>query len=714
MARIQKAYKNNKGEWVLEVLGVPFGGPINGRDADGEYFAKETNTHPDKFGLPPAVYYHGYTAGGQPAGTPEYIGKAVDRWVDEAGIWYRVVLDKTKSLARRVWEAAKKKLAFASSGSITHLVRKRLDGFISEWPVAELSIFDVDEDRQPANSYAVAIPALKAIYKIAGLELPEDINAPDSPGGAIVIAQDENGGALIKTKQKAKTIYKEVNKMPEIMELTEAQLEAEKDKARQELLAEQAAAKKAAEDKQAEIDAAVKSATEAADAKIKEVEEKLAEAEKAANRLSSGEGAPNVAKFANLWKYDNEPTAALAFGIGVLESAGRSGKGRKATEDAYKALAVRIAEDLDKDKRYSRTKAAMKAAGMPFKANELNQSTLASYGDEWVGVTYSTELWDNIAQDTPVVGMIPTVEVPQGSESVTIPVASTPPTFYKVAQATAQDSNPGPTTHTVTTSKNATTNQSLTVAKMGAGTSFTGELVEDSVIPWAGELIDSIVQEGREVLESLVIDGDTETGASTNINDIAGTPASTDYFLVLNGFRKLALVTNTANSRSAGGLTSADFTETLKLMGLAGKNALQKDKVGFILDAWTHWAALEIPEVKTRDVFVSPTIEKGNLTGIYGYKVHHTANMHRWNTDSTYGLKADSAGKIDLDTAANNLYGAILAVRWDQWRFGFKRRLTIETERVPRADTTEITALMRVGMVYRDTEASAISYAVSL
>ena len=34
---------------------------------------------------------------------------------------------------------------------------------------------------------------------------------------------------------------------------------------------------------------------------------------------------------------------------------------------------------------------AMKMAGMPMKANELNQSTLANYGDEWIGVTYSSQ-----------------------------------------------------------------------------------------------------------------------------------------------------------------------------------------------------------------------------------------------------------------------------------------------------------------------------------
>ena len=121
-----------------------------------------------------------------------------------------------------------------------------------------------------------------------------------------------------------------------------------------------------------------------------------------------------------------------------------------------------------------------------------------------------------------------------------------------------------------------------------------------------------------------------------------------------------------------------------------------------------------MPEVQTKDVFSQPTIENGDLSGIYGYEVLHTSDMHRANQDATYGLKANSAGKVDLDTPANNTTGAMLAVRWDQWRLGWKRRLTMETVRVPSADSTEITALMRVGLAQRDTEASAISYNVGL
>ena len=433
---------------------------------------------------------------------------------------------------------------------------------------------------------------------------------------------------------------------------------------------------------------------------VKAEREKIEKEYAEKHRLPYSEGV-NVAKFGEIWKYDNLSPDDQAFMVGVLGAAKKHGHSRDgATPEALKALAIKLIE-------------AKEGGYGAAKANDFNYSTYSGYGDQWVVASYSTRLWDNIRLGTPVVGNIPTVVVPQGAESIVIQVMGAAPTFYQVAQATAMDANPGATTKTVTVSKPTTpTPKTLSVGKLGAAISFTGELEEDSVIPWASTMRADMENEGKEVLESLMIDGDTETTSSTNINDIASAITSGSYYLILDGFRKLALVTNTANSRSAGALTVSDFLETVKLMGLAGKNAVQRDKIGFIIDLWTHWKSLELDEVKTKDAFSQPTVEGGMLTSLWGYKVIPSANMHRPSADTTYGLKANSAGKIDQDTAANNAYGAILAVRWDQWLMGIKRNWVFETERVPRADVTEITALTRVGLTYRDTDAAAISYGV--
>ena len=130
--------------------------------------------------------------------------------------------------------------------------------------------------------------------------------------------------------------------------------------------------------------------------------------------------------------------------------------------------------------------------------------------------------------------------------------------------------------------------------------------------------------------------------------------------------------------------------------------------MSFILDPSTHWKALQLTEVKTQDVYSGATLEGGVLTNIWGYDVNVSTNMGKYAAGGA-GL-GNSAGKFDADTSGSNTLGQILAVRWDQWQFGWRRRMTIETQRIAAADATEIVALMRFGLIQRDTEASAITY----
>ena len=172
--------------WVLEVLGVPYGGPFGGKDAQGEYFTPETDLWLDRIPKRPVVYYHGLLEGGS---RPQVIGEELGWERRPDGVWFRVLLDRANALARRVWEAAQKGLARASSGAIGHLVRVAADGRILAWPIGELSLLDARQHR-PANPYAVAIPyrmeatRAKAAFAAAGLGGAEAFEAEARPGGA--------------------------------------------------------------------------------------------------------------------------------------------------------------------------------------------------------------------------------------------------------------------------------------------------------------------------------------------------------------------------------------------------------------------------------------------------------------------------------------------------------------------------------------------------
>lgn len=726
-----RAVKSDSGEWEIEILGIPFGSP-NDRDSDGEYFTPQTKFHLDKYPLPPLLYYHSFKLEGgklSQSDEPIFVGKTTSYEVRSDGIWWKGVLDKTVEEAAKVWDAIKSKAAVASSGSIAHVARKIKNGFLTDgaehkikpikgdngkilvWPPAELSVFDSFGGKNPANKKAVVVQAMKAVYERANIEFPDHIEGESSEVDDI----EANDGSL-SSETVANSQQREVTEVIKSeginMELNEVQklvadsvasaLKAENDKREAEAAQQRAIAE--------QVEAAVKSVKEAAAAEVAAAKAEAAEA----RRLPGGDS-PYVTKFSNVAKYDDLSAADAAILTGILGAAKTANRSNGASENLLKYLAIQIADSGKNDDNFGSTKSAMKMAGMPMKANELNQSTLASYGDEWVGVAYSTELWDKIRLATPVVGRIPTkMSTQNGAESMVIPISGASPTFYKVAQASAQDANPGRVTSTHTTSRLGTGSVTLNFGKLGAASNYSGELDEDSLINWASYIREDLTKEAAEVLEHIVIDGDTATGATTNINDIGGTPAGTEAFLLFNGFRKLALVTNTANSRSAGTLAIEDYLETIKLMGLGGRNAVDKSKVSFITDMFTQWKSLELAELKTADVYSYPTIEKGVLTNVYGYDVITSANMHRANQDTTYGLRANTSGKIDLDTAANNTTGSILAVRWDQWMLGYRRQMRFEVERDAISDSNLIVVNMRVGMVNRDNEASAISYNVTL
>lgn len=483
--------------------------------------------------------------------------------------------------------------------------------------------------------------------------------------------------------------------------------------------AEAEAARQAKE--QERIDAAVKAAEEKAKKELDALKAQYV----ASGRLPMGDpnDAPAQARFADTRKYDGMSPADMAF-MGALLGGAKAIGAKALSESGLKALAIKIAEDKSEAMDMTGQKIslgdqgryALKALGFEpanfldaAKANEVNYSTLANYGDEWVGQEYSRRLWPVVRAATFVLDKLPQVEVPQGVESIIIPLESGDPTFYKVAQTTDENATTLTPNATVPSSKMGTAKNTLTVAKGGARTQYTGEMEEDSLIPWASQLRTQLEMATGERLEHAVIDGDTATGATTNINTIGGTPGGTEFYLLIDGLRKSPLVTTTANSRSGSGtLVDTDFMDTAWLLGTAGLIGGDPSKVDFIVDPNVSKKAAYLASVKTKDVFTNATLENGLLKGIWAYKVYTSWFMH-W-LSSTNPLKANTAGKVDLTTQSNNTTGAILAVRWDQWLFGWKRRVKIETVRVPRADITEITATLRFGLLQRDTEGAALTY----
>jgi hypothetical protein len=172
---------SDAGELALDVLGVP-----HGRDRQGQTFDAQTDLGPMQ--SVPVVYWHGFDERSEPV--VETIGWAAKGRRDASGQWYRVVLDKAKGIAAKIYDDAVKGMVRASSDAIAHLVRPTgilgRPGYVSSWPVAALSLMDAKTYETAINPRAIAMPAVRALYEsvLTDLENSMRIESADSGDAA--------------------------------------------------------------------------------------------------------------------------------------------------------------------------------------------------------------------------------------------------------------------------------------------------------------------------------------------------------------------------------------------------------------------------------------------------------------------------------------------------------------------------------------------------
>ena len=174
------------------VLGVPFGGPIKGRDLDGEAFHEDTDIWLKTGDQVNITFYHGFDPDkeGEKQAKPVILGRAVYTGADRRGHWFEPMLDLEEPYTERLMKAGIENLR-ASSGAVSHLVRMGKGGLINVWPVGELALFDVNEWRQPANDYAV----IEAKSEVSTEAVPE----VDIASTVDAVAIDDEATITIKT-----------------------------------------------------------------------------------------------------------------------------------------------------------------------------------------------------------------------------------------------------------------------------------------------------------------------------------------------------------------------------------------------------------------------------------------------------------------------------------------------------------------------------------
>ena len=309
-------------------------------------------------------------------------------------------------------------------------------------------------------------------------------------------------------------------------------------------------------------------------------------------------------------------------------------------------------------------------------------STTSGSGDEWVPTFASAELWTDVHLATAIAARIPRVPMP--TNPFTLPTLTSDPTFYYASteNVAVTGSNPG------------TGNATLTAKKIQADVTFSGETSEDSIIAIAPTVRATLVRKAAQEMDDLIVHGDTETGGTGNVNSDDTAPAAGSSYLSLDGMRKFALVTNTAQVKQfAGAPTSTLYLNTRALLG---KYGARPKELLMITGQSTVNAIMDITGVKlVYEYGPNATVLTGELGQFFGTPILLSEAIPGASID-----KVDDDGKYTTTSVStNDTDGWFVLVNPSQWRTGFRRDLQLEAFRDIQKDSNILVASFRMALI---------------
>lgn len=697
-------------------------------DLQGEYFTPETDFKLNYYPNRPVLYHHGLD------GTikAEKIGTIDTITPDDTGLWIEAQLDSHNQWVRAVKELIQRGVLGWSSGSAPNLVEV-VKGWIKTWPIIEGSTTP-----SPAEPRGVNVVPLKTYLEQLLLETEGEPTEAKEPG-ELVKEQPEANTATGDTPEtlpiEAKSHQEtKMNMQDIILAVLQAVMGQGVDLSEE----QQAAIAQQVMDayQQSEPDAAAMSM----DTVVSEpdVASQIAQAiapfvgKAAADFVAAQEAHNNALKAA---VNGAAKAAAKAAAKPASKAAGYSGgnitlrtqfadmtpedmsyyvKFRNATRarqglPAWVPDAKFMRELADKaGKAYEagelrfgdkkETEAALKSINT-YKAAELDYSTQSGYGDEWVPDLWASQVWERARLDNVIMPLFQNVEMP--SNPFELPVETSDPTVYYVPETTAESElTLAGSGSVIPDSKMATTKVQLSAKKLALRVGFSAELEEDSIIPWVAQLRMQSLRAIEDAIDNVLLNGDTETGATGNVNLVDSTPPSTSKYLAFNGIRKLALVTNTANSTSGSGLAPTLAQIRTARFLLARAYAANPNNLAIIVPTETYAKLLGLTEFLTMDVIGNQaTILTGQIGAIDGIPVLQSNEFPLVNT----------AGKVS-DTSGNNTLGSLAIVYKPGWYVGYRRRVNASVDFLPYFDSYQMTATVRLGFINRDTDVASVLY----
>lgn len=157
---------------LIEGMLAPFGGPIAGKDLDGEFFSANTDFELEWFGdwQRPLLFGHGY----DPALKTSVVGRIKVEPTDK-GLWMQAQLDKKHAYYEQIRDLVADGLGL-SSGSVDHLTDiDAKSGEIKAWPLIEGSLTPTPANPDAAAKYATKSVDIVEHLAVLGVAVPDEL-----------------------------------------------------------------------------------------------------------------------------------------------------------------------------------------------------------------------------------------------------------------------------------------------------------------------------------------------------------------------------------------------------------------------------------------------------------------------------------------------------------------------------------------------------------
>ena len=331
-------------------------------------------------------------------------------------------------------------------------------------------------------------------------------------------------------------------------------------------------------------------------------------------------------------------------------------------------------------------------SGMMTMLQKALDSTTAGSGDELVPTFQAAQLWMDVNLETLILPLIPQVSMP--TQPFDIPIQLGDTNWYPISENVQ-----------VTTTDPATQKVTLDAKGLKTGVPFSDELNEDAIIALVPELRRSLVRNAAEVIDDVLLNADTTT--TDNINADGATISSSDagkaqWLLGFDGLIHLPLIDNSATQlvdKSAA--VDADIYN--RVLSTIGKYAIprRRGEVVFVTDVNTAIRSLSITELETLDVAgARATMSTGEIMSIYGKPLIMSEQMK---------LAEDGDGKV-TDGGNTSDTGRILCFNNTQWRVGFRRQITMESDREAGKGQTTMYVSFRIALTERSGTRSSATH----